>query len=326
MKSKEIKSEKIDTSLIQKATIAMLSRQRAPWEQGVATQALMELGEKESVVVMADEAVLRSDNNGRLGMMGGGSTVTDPASNGPGVLEAYKITGDEKFKEAADAMYKYLKEKAPRTTNGTIRHFTSRTQIWSDSVFMAPPFIAFYGDYDEAIKQIEGYLGYLQDKDTKLIWHKYDDERDTFPRKEFWGGGNGWSAAGMAQIIDVLPKQKQTERLKLIDHTKQLLDGCIAHMRPDGLFHDVIDKPETFVETNLSQMLAYTIYKGVKSGWLEEDYLEAAGKMRAAAHKKIDRFGLVHDACGSPRFNKPGTSTEAQAFFLMAEAAYSRIL
>ena len=246
-------------------------------------------------------------------MMGGGSTVTDPASNGPGVLYAYKVTGNKIFMEAADNMYHYLKTAAPKTSNGTIRHFTSRTEVWSDSMFMAPPFLAFYGDYDEAVKQVEGFLGYLWDKDKKLISHKYDDEKQTYPRKDFWGGGNGWSAAGMAQIIDVLPKQKMAERL-------------IAHMRPDGLFHDVIDNPETFVETNLSQMLAYSIYKGVKLGWLEESYLKAANQMRATAHSKIDRYGVVQDACGSPRFDRQGTSTEAQAFFIMMEAAYSKLI
>jgi len=47
--------------------------------------------------------------------------------------------------------------------------------------------------------------------------------------------------------------------------------------------------------------------------------------MRKAAHGKIDKFGVVQDACGSPRFDRPGTSTEAQAFFLMMEAAYSEM-
>ncbi len=313
-------------SLVQKAKLAMLCRQRAPWEQGVAMQALMESGEKDLVVLMAAEAVLRSNRDGRLAMMGGGSTVTDPASNGPGVLYAYKVTGNKKFKEAADRMYQYLKNSAPKTSNGTIRHFTSRTEVWSDSMFMAPPFLAFYGDYDEAVKQVEGFLGYLWDKDKKLFSHKYDDQQKTFPRRDFWGGGNGWSAAGMAQIINVLPKQKQAERLKLIDYTKKLLDSCIAYMRPDGLFHDVIDNKETFIETNLSQMLAYSIYKGVQSGWLEENYLKAANTMRSAAQSKIDRYGVIQDACGSPRFDRPGTSTEAQAFFILMETAYSKLI
>ena len=85
----------------------------------------------------------------------------------------------------------------------------------------------------------------------------------------------------------------------------------------------MVDRPDTFVETNLSQMLAYSIYKGVKGGWLENKYLAPADKMRAGAFSKIDEYGLIQDACGSPNFDKPGTSTEAQAFFLMMEAAYS---
>jgi hypothetical protein len=42
--------------------------------------------------------------------------------------------------------------------------------------------------------------------------------------------------------------------------------------------------------------------------------------MREAAHRKIDKSGIVQDACSSPNFDRAGTSTEAQAFFLMMEA------
>jgi rhamnogalacturonyl hydrolase YesR len=305
--------------LVQKAKIAMLCRQRASWEQGVATQALMELGEKDLVVLMARDAVLRRKNDGRLAMLGTENAVTDPASNGLGVLLAYKITGEEIFKKAADAMYKYLMAGAPKTEKGIICHVTQGKQIWSDSMFMAPPFLAAYGDYDEAVKQVDGYREYLWDGKKKLFSHIWDDQKKVFTRKDFWGGGNGWSAAGMTQIIEILPKEKEDHRKKLIGYTIELLDGCIANMRSDGLFHDVIDKPETFVETNLSQMLAYTIYKGVKAGWLEDSYLKSAEKMRSAAHRKIDKDGIVADACGSPNFDRAGTSTEAQAFFLMME-------
>jgi rhamnogalacturonyl hydrolase YesR len=306
--------------LVQKAKFAMLCRQRASWEQGVATQALMELGEKDLVVLMARDAVLRRKNDGRLAMLGTDNAVTDPGSNGPGVLYAYKITGEEIFKKASDAMYKYLMAGAPKTEKGIICHVTQGRQIWSDSMFMAPPFLAVYGDYDEAVKQVDGYREYLWDGKKKLFSHIWDDQKKVFTRRDFWGGGNGWSAAGMAQIIEILPKEKEDHRKKLIGYTKELLDGCFAYMRPDYLFHDVIDKSDTFVETNLSQMLAYTIYKGVKAGWLDNHYIEAAEKMRAAAHRKIDKSGVVQDACGSPNFDRAGTSTEAQAFFLMMEA------
>jgi len=306
--------------LVEKARIAMLCRQRMSWEQGVAMQALIEMGEKDLVVLMAKEAVLRRKPDGRLAMVASDNAVTDPGSNGPGVLYAYDITGDEVLKKAADAMYKYLKAGSPKTEKGIICHVTQGRQIWSDSMFMAPPFLAVYGDYDEAVKQVDGYRGYLWDEKKKLFSHIWDDQKKVFTRKDFWGGGNGWSAAGMTQIIAILPKAKEDQRQKLIGYTKELLDSCIGYMRPDGLFHDVIDKPETFVETNLSQMLAFSIYKGIRGGWLEKSYLAAADKMRKAAHSKIDEYGVIQDACGSPTFDRAGTSTEAQAFFLMMEA------
>ena len=42
---------------IEKVKLAMLSLQRATWEQGVAMQALLELGETELVILIAKDAV-----------------------------------------------------------------------------------------------------------------------------------------------------------------------------------------------------------------------------------------------------------------------------
>jgi unsaturated rhamnogalacturonyl hydrolase len=90
---------------------------------------------------------------------------------------------------------------------------------------------------------------------------------------------------------------------------------------PDGFFHDVVDDPRSFVETNLSQILSYTIFRGLKGGWLAKSYLEEAGIMRKAARGKVDALGYVRDVCGSPSFEAPGTATEGQAFFILMEAA-----
>ncbi len=113
------------------------------------------------------------------------------------------------------------------------------------------------------------------------------------------------------------------EKKRLISYVKELIDGCLVYMRPVGLFHDVIDKPDTFVETNLPQMLGYSIYRGLQHGWLDGSYRKHADKMRNAVINKVDKFGLVQDVCGSPTFDRPGTATEGQAFFLLMETAYS---
>ena len=60
----------------------MLCMQRASWEQGVAAQALLELGEQEMVVLVAREAIVRRVPDGRVAMLGSSANVTDPAVNG----------------------------------------------------------------------------------------------------------------------------------------------------------------------------------------------------------------------------------------------------
>ena len=117
-----------------------------------------------------------------------------------------------------------------------------------------------------------------------------------------------------------------SEKRQLIGYAKEVLEGCLAHQREDGLFHDIVDDPATFVETNLAQMLAYTIYRGVAGHWLEHAYLQHADRMRSAARAKVDEDGLVQGVCGSPRFDHPGTATEGQAFFLLMEAAARDLL
>lgn len=318
-------SQALSKDRLNKAKAAMLCTQRAPWEQGVAMMALLETGDDDLIVPMAYEAVLRSDKEGRLGMVGGASTITDPASNGPGVLHAFLVTGDTKLKEAADRQYDFLKTRAPRSNNGTLYHFSNGQQVWSDSMYMAPPFLAYYGDVEEAVKQVRGFMGYLWNEESHMMSHMWDDKGGTFKRKAFWGGGNGWSAASLALLIDCLPASMSEVRDEFILRANQLLDGCIRHIRSDGLFHDVIDEPSTFVETNLSQMLAFSIYKGAKAGWIDESYVRVAHRMRAGALEKVDAYGRVQDACGSPTFDKPGTSTEAQAFFVMMETAYRNL-
>jgi unsaturated rhamnogalacturonyl hydrolase len=48
--------------------------------------------------------------------------------------------------------------------------------------------------------------------------------------------------------------------------------------------------------------------------------------MRKAAYGKVDSFGLVQGVCGAPYFNKSGTATEGQAFFLLMESAYNDLI
>jgi unsaturated rhamnogalacturonyl hydrolase len=308
--------------LVIKALTAMLCMQRAAWEQGTASQAIISIGRKDLAILFAKDAMVRQTKEGRLGILGDDPGVTDPASNGEAVMLAWKETGDAKYKKAADDMYQYLKTRAPKTTDGILHHVTYAKQVWSDASFMAPPFLAVMGDYDESVKQIEGFRKYLMDKEKNAYYHIWDESKNEFARKKLWGGGNGWTAAGIAKIINLLPDSRKDLKDKMTGFGKEVIDGCLKYMRPDGLFHDVIDDSTTFVETNLSQMLSFAIYTGIKAGWLDNSYRQKADFMRQAARSKVDDYGIVQGACGSPNFDRSGTSTEAQSFFLMMESAF----
>jgi unsaturated rhamnogalacturonyl hydrolase len=313
--------EKAETATREKVRQAMLCMQRDAWEQGVAAQAMLEAGERAPVILLAREAALRQDTDGRLATISCWAGVTDAAANGQAVLWAAAETKDAKLRAAADKMLAYLMTKAPRTADGTLFHISDKPQVWVDSLFMAPPFLAQAGQHAEAVKQIEGMRRRLWSLEKKLFSAIWDEGRQAFERRDCWGVGNGWAVCGMTRVIRILPAALAVEKNRLGDYVRAALDGCLKYQRPDGLFHDVVDDPGSFVETNLAQMLAYAIYRGVQDRWLSPAYLRQAAAMRQAAWSKVDRDGLVQGVCGSPDFSSPGTATEGQAFFLLMEAA-----
>jgi unsaturated rhamnogalacturonyl hydrolase len=300
---------------------ALCAMQRYSWEQGVAAQSLLESGDTGLMMLFAKDAVGRQLADGRLGVMGNFTAVTDPASVGEALLLTAKMTGDSSLADAAARMTDWLLYRAPRNKDGILYHLHDRPQIWVDSLYMAPPYLSVAGHHEEAFKQIAGMRRLLLDPKKKLMSHMWDDGLQAFPRKAFWGVGNGWALAGMTRVIRTLPEKMASERNTLIGWVREGMTACLAHMRNDGLYHDVIDDPSTFVETNLAQMLSYVLFRGMKGGWLDSSYVQQAEKMRQAAQGKVDEFGLVQGVCASPHFDRPGTAAEGQAFFLLMEAA-----
>jgi len=314
----------LDDEKIEKVKTAMLCMQRHSWEHGTAMQGLLEIGDTTGLILMAREAVQRNKPDGRLGMVYSDFNIADPGVNGPGVLAVYEISGEEKYINAAQALYEYLKRPESANEKGVIYHNNRSEAIFIDNMFMVAPFMALMGDYDEAMYQIEGLRDLLWNEDEKLFHHIRISRTMEFRDSSFWGGGNGWCAAAMAQVIDILPEERITDKEKLIKYCTDLLDGCISRQLPGGLLYDKITEPN-FEETTLPAMLAYAIYTGIKSGWLDPSYRVPADKMRHAVYANIDDMGLLQNASAAPRFNSPGTSPEGQAFVLMMEGAHRKL-
>lgn len=311
--------------MVDKVRLALLAMQRHSWEQGVAMQALLEMGDTQAVILLAKEAAYRSMTDGRVATIGVTDGVTDPCCAGEALLYAARLTMDRDLLAASQKLEHWALDTAPRSESGIVYHLTTRPEFWVDSMYMLPPYLMAAGHYSKAVLQLTGYYDALHDSKSGLMCHMWDDKKRCFIRAAHWGVGNGWAVSGMARVIAMMPESRKDEKAKIIRMAANLIDSLLPFMREDGLFHDVVDDPNTFIETNLSQMLAYSLLRGMSDGWLaQEKYSEFCEKLRAAVLKKVDAYGLVQGVCGAPTFDKPGVAPEGQAFFLLMEAAYQK--
>jgi len=306
---------------ISRVLTATIGMQRFNWEQGTVAQAFLEMGEYDLVVSFARAAIMRQ-TEGRFSVIAGNRPINDCSSIGEAVLFAGELTGDPLFKKGADEMLAVIKNTKHKNEEGIIYHTQEPTKyIMSDAFYMLPPFLAAAGEYDEALKQIEGYRKYLYHKQEQLYSHVWDEPNNKFEREDFWGVGNGWTAAGLTRVIKLLPENRKEDKKRLIVYVKEVVDGCLKYLRDDGLFHNVINKPDTFPEVNLSQMISYTIFRGVAAGYIDSKYVEKAEKMRKAANEQVDYLGYVQKVCGVPSFDRSYVAPEGQAFYLLMETA-----
>ena len=304
--------------------LALLAMQRNSWEQGVAMDAFLEQGDRDVVIALAKEAAYRRTPDGRPAMIRPDEGITDPCSVGEALIFSFRETGDKDLGDACDSLLNWALKSAPRNHAGIVYHIPNRPEFWIDSMYMLPPYLAAAGHPKEALRQIDGYRAALFDWHKGLFSHQWDDEKQAFVRKDFWGVGNGWAAAGLARTIDLLPETMSSQKAELVQITRALVDSLLKQKRSDWLFHNTIDDPGSFVEVNLSQMLAYAIYRGLIAGWLPGEYEKSARSLRQAVSGRVDRFGLVRDVCGSPHFDKPGVAAEGQSFYLLLDAVAQR--
>ena len=94
----------------------------------------------------------------------------------------------------------------------------------------------------------------------------------------------------------------------------------LKHVREDGRFSDILDDEASFADGTSSMMMAATVYRGIKGGYIPAERKAAADKAYETVSQTIDDYGLLREVCGCPDFTSEGTSAEAQAAYIMATA------
>ena len=298
---------------------ALLAMQRLSWEQGVAGHAALAMGRGDLVRMIADDAVVRQDAVGRLGEVDGAGLV-NCGSLVDVVDTVWRGTGDPRLRAALDRQLAWFETGCPRAPDGTMFHLAGTEQVWVDSVYMLLPALFLLGRAELAMAQLAGHRSRLQTPGG-LYAARWDESTQQLVRPALWGTGNGWVAAGLARawpLDGAVP-----HRAELAARAREVIEACLAHRRDDGLFHDTLDDPGTFVDAAPAQMLGYAVLTAVADGWLEPSWAETGRDLRLAAGVAQD--GLVRPVGGSPHFDRPGRSAEAQAFYLLAAAADRRV-
>ncbi|KAL6309160.1 hypothetical protein BKA93DRAFT_815041 [Sparassis latifolia] len=265
--------------------------QRSSWEQGTAAQALLGCPQHfndgqiqegllsynllQYIYAFAHDALARQAPDGRLAVLLNGDGSTDPGAADPACIGESihflmpRIRPQQpSMLEGAEKMLSCIVNECPRVPVERKRgelllsHRIDVVQIWSDAVYMLPPFL----------------------------------------RRAFWGVGNSWLRGGIIRLETLL--------LENYCILISVLHACRTHRRADGLFHDVLNDPSTFVEMNLVQELSCTLFRLLDLHLYET--LPPFMPLRMAAVEKTDEWGFVQNVCGSLRFGKLGTAAGGQ--------------
>lgn len=120
----------------------------------------------------------------------------------------------------------------------------------------------------------------------------------------FWGRGNGWMAAGMSELLQSLDENNK-DKASIMTSYQKMMKSLKEYQREGGLWGQLIDKPESWVETSGSAMFTYAMIMGVKNGWLnKEEYAPVVRKAWIALVGCINKDGDISNVCeGTNRKN-----------------------
>ncbi|KAH9943362.1 Six-hairpin glycosidase [Epithele typhae] len=283
-------------------------------------------GEAADVIDYAAAIVANITGDGPL--IDGDGAVGDPASIG----QARRIV-----LLAAANQLNYLLNVAPHTDDGAISHRAEQVQLWADFVYMAPPFIAYYGALQggdeglsllkESYTQCKLYRKYLQDNGT--LWRHIT--LGSWSDKNHWGTGNAWAAAGMLRVLETLARSEFSssltqEQVDLTSWVNEILTSVWALQQSNGTLLNYLDQPATsFGDTSSTALLAASSYRyATITGDLT--HIPAANRAFDLIKASLTDDGWLLNTVDPESFSTPSPpgvySPEGQSFVLLLHTAW----
>ncbi|MBN2348653.1 MAG: glycoside hydrolase family 88 protein [Bacteroidales bacterium] len=173
---------------------------------------------------------------------------------------------------------------------------TNQTRFWIDDMYMIASLqVQAYrvtGNtiyLDRAALEIVTYLEKLQ-QSNGLFFH---GENAPF----FWGRGNGWVAAGLAEVISEIPED-HPQYIAIVEGYKKMMNSLLKFQAEDGMWRQLVDVDSSWKETSCTGMFGYAMAVGVDKGILgRKDFEPAYQKAWLALTDHINEEGKINDVC-----------------------------
>jgi unsaturated rhamnogalacturonyl hydrolase len=217
-------------------------------------------------------------------------------------FEIYLQTNETKYLNLGKwyADKQWAPPEGPRVIPESYTYFnkglTWQTRLWIDDMYMITMVQAqayrATGDkrfIERAANEMAFYLKELQ-KPNGLFYHAPDVPF-------FWGRGNGWMAAGMAELLKVLLKSDSNYQA-IMKGYKTMMASLLHYQSESGMWLQLVDDASFWPETSATAMFTFAMITGVKNGWLNKKaYGKAARKGWIALVSYINENSEITDVC-----------------------------
>lgn len=229
--------------------------------------------------------------------------LDDCGAMGANVIEVYKLDPQERYKEYIDKAANHILNKQSQLEDRTlVRSFPHRWTLWADDLYMGISFLSRMGEltgdqqyFDFATKQVINFNNYLFNDGKELMYHNwYSDINHT--GVAFWGRANGWALLAQVDLLDHLP-ENYSQRDTLISLLKRHILGIAKYQSSSGLWHQLLDKEDSYLETSCSAMFTYAIARAVNKGYIDKRYSSIAEKGWEGIITKIHPEGQIEGVC-----------------------------
>jgi unsaturated rhamnogalacturonyl hydrolase len=160
---------------------------------------------------------------------------------------------------------------------------------------------------EDAAWQFLLHARYLTDTGTGLWFHGWTFQgRHNFVRA-LWGRGNCWVTIAIPLFLEILSQSEapaaafKLVRRFLQSALERQVCSLSAMQEKNGMWHTLLDDPDSYPETSATGGFAYGILKGIHDGLLDETFRPVAEAAVNAVIQHIGSDGIVNQVSyGTP--------------------------